>query len=74
VWKHSPPFRKWSRRLPPEQFEIREVLQTRKGPTLVGLFSKDFVRAERRENQGRLAATRRYIRAGHSMASWAAGQ
>jgi hypothetical protein len=53
VWKHSPPFRKWSRRLPPEQFEIREVLCTRKGPTHVGLFSKKFVRAEWRETQER---------------------
>jgi hypothetical protein len=58
VWEHSLPFRKWRRRLSPEQFEVREVLHTRKGPTHVGLFSKEFVRAERRENQERLAATR----------------
>jgi hypothetical protein len=58
AWEHSPPFRKWSRRLPPDEFEVREVLHTRKGPTLVGLFSKEFVRAERRENQERLSAKR----------------
>jgi hypothetical protein len=31
AWEHSPPFRKWSRRLPPDEFEVREVLHTRKG-------------------------------------------
>jgi hypothetical protein len=52
-------FIEWRRRLPPEQFEVREVCFTHaRGPTHVGLFSKELVRAERRENQERLWGTR----------------
>jgi hypothetical protein len=58
AWEGSPVFRKWRRKLSPGQFEVRAVLRTHKGPTRVGLFSKEFVRAEWRENQERLAAKR----------------
>ena len=58
AWAGSPVFRKWQRKLSPGQFEVRAVLHTHKGPTNVGLFSKEFVRAEWRENQERLAAKR----------------
>jgi len=58
AWEHSPPFRKWQRKLQPGAFEIRDVPHTRKGPTRVGLFAKEFVRAERRENRERFAAQR----------------
>jgi len=56
AWEHSTTFRKWQRRLSPEQFEIRPVLRTNKGPTHVGLFAKEFIRAEWREKGERLAA------------------
>ena len=59
VWEGSAVFRKWQRKLAPEQFEVRSVLRTNKGPTHVGLFAKEFVRAERRENHERLAAKRK---------------
>ncbi len=58
VWEHSPGFAKWQRKLAPEQFEIHEVLHTRKGPTHVGLYAKALVRAERIMNQKRFAAQR----------------
>ena len=58
AWEHSPPFRKWQHKLPSDAFEIRDVLHTRKGPTRVGLFAKEFVRAERREIRERVAAQR----------------
>jgi hypothetical protein len=58
TWEHSPAFQKWQRKLAPEQFEVREVLHTRKGPTHVGLFAKALVRAERVANRERFAAQR----------------
>lgn len=58
AWEGSTVFRKWQRKLAPEQFEVRPVLHTNKGPTHVGLFAKELVRAEWRENQERLAAKR----------------
>jgi hypothetical protein len=58
AWESSTTFRKWQRKLSAEQFEVRAVLRTHKGPTRVGLFSKELIRAEWRENQERLAAKR----------------
>jgi hypothetical protein len=53
AWEGSTTFRKWRRKLSPEQFEVHAVLRTHKGPTRVGLFSKELIRTEWRENQKR---------------------
>jgi hypothetical protein len=46
AWSGTPLFAKRKRTLPPDQFEVRAV-RTRRGITMVGLFSAAITRAER---------------------------
>jgi hypothetical protein len=46
TWSGAPSFAKRKRTLPPDQFEVRAV-RTKRGITMVGLFSAAITRAER---------------------------
>jgi hypothetical protein len=46
AWAATPLFEKRKRTLPPDEFEVRPV-RTKRGVTMVGLFSKAVARAER---------------------------
>ena len=46
TWERTPLFEKRRRMLPPDHLEVRPV-RTKRGITMVGLFSKEITRAER---------------------------
>jgi hypothetical protein len=46
TWERTPLFEKRRRMLPPDRLEVRPV-RTKRGITMVGLFSKEITRAER---------------------------